>query len=97
MKLKQIISSHFANYSEAWEMNRLLDIGAIQPILSKTFDLEDTGEAAYQVHHNMHEGKLGVLCLASGAGQGITDPEKRERIGEDKITLFQRHAASLES
>jgi len=97
MKLKQIISSHFANYMEAWEMNRLLDIGAIQPILSKTFSLEDTAEAANQVHHNMHEGKLGILCLASGERQGITDPEKRERIGEDKITLFQRHAASLES
>lgn len=97
MKLKQIISSHFANYMEAWEMNRLLDIGAIQPTLSKTFSLEDTAEAANQVHHNMHEGKLGILCLASGERQGITDPEKRERIGEDKITLFQRHAASLES
>jgi hypothetical protein len=22
----------------------------------------------------------------------VTDPEKRERIGEDRITLFQRHA-----
>lgn len=97
MKLKQIISSHFANYSEAWEMNRLLDMGAIQPILSKTFDLESTGEAANQVHHNMHEGKLGVLCLSPEEGQGITDPEKRDRIGEDKITLFQRHAQSLEA
>ncbi len=97
MKLKQIISSHFANYSEAWEMNRLLDTGAIHPILSKTFTLDDTAEAANQVHHNLHEGKLGILCLAPGERQGITDPEKRERIGEDKITLFQRHAASLEN
>ena len=77
-------------------MNRLLDQGRIQPILSKTFALTDTGEAAFQVHHNQHEGKLGVLCLAPEAGMGITDPEKREVIGEDKITLFQRHAQSLE-
>ena len=97
MKLKQIVSSHFANYSEAWQMNRLLDMGAIQPILSKTFTLENTAEAAFQVHKNLHEGKLGVLCLAPGPGQGITDPEKRDRIGEDKITLFQRHAQSLEA
>ena len=96
MRLKQIVSSHFANYSEAWEMNRLLDQGRIQPILSKTFALTETGEAAFQVHHNQHEGKLGVLCLAPEAGMGITDPEKRELIGEDKITLFQRHAQSLE-
>ena len=45
-------------------MNRLLDQGQIQPILSKTFALAETGEAANQVHHNQHEGKLGVLCLA---------------------------------
>ena len=30
MRLKQIVSSHFANYSEAWEMNRLLDQGQIR-------------------------------------------------------------------
>jgi crotonyl-CoA reductase len=92
MKLKKILSSHFANYSEAWEMNRLIDRGAIQPLLSGTYRLEETGEAAYQIHHNLHEGKLGVLCLAPEAGLGITDGDKRERIGEDRITLFRRHA-----
>ena len=97
MRLKQIVSSHFANYAEAWEMNQLISKGRIQPILSKTFDLVGTGEAAYQVHHNQHEGKLGVLCLAPESGLGITNPEKREAIGENKITLFQRHAASLEN
>ena len=97
MRLKQILSSHFANYAEAWAMNRLIDQGRIQPILSKTFTLDETGLAAWQVHHNLHEGKLGVLCLADEPGQGITDPEKRERVGEDRITLFARHAASLEA
>lgn len=95
MKLKRIVSSHFANYREAWDMNRLIDLGAIQPILSATYKLEDIGEASYQVHHNLHEGKLGILCLAPEEGQGISDPEKRARIGEDKITAFARHAASL--
>jgi crotonyl-CoA reductase len=32
-----------------------------------------------------------VLCLARSEGQGISDPDKRERIGEDKITRFRRH------
>lgn len=96
MRLKQIVSSHFANYAEAWEMNRLIDQGRIQPTLSKTFSLVDVGEAAYQVHHNQHEGKLGVLCLAPEVGLGISNPEKREAIGENKITLFQRHTESLE-
>jgi crotonyl-CoA reductase len=92
MKLKRIVSSHFANYQEAWDMNRLIDRGAIQPVMSEVFPLDQVGEAALKVHHNRGEGKLGVLCLAPEAGQGITDPDKREAIGEDKITLYQRHA-----
>ena len=94
MKLKQIVSSHFANYGEAYQMNRLISRGAIQPTLSDVFTLEDVGTATYQVHHNLHEGKLGVRCLAPEPGMGITDPERREQIGEDRITRFQRHLAS---
>ena len=92
MKLKRIVSSHFANYQEAWQMNRLISNGVIQPVMSEVFPLEQVGEAALKVHRNQGEGKIGVLCLAPEAGQGITDPEKRARIGEDKITLYQRHA-----
>jgi crotonyl-CoA reductase len=92
MKLKSIISSHFANYQEAWEMNRLIDKGAIQPVMSEVFALDQVGDAALKVHHNEAEGKIGVLCLAPEAGMGVTDPDKREAIGEDKITLYQRHA-----
>ncbi|MCB0975830.1 MAG: zinc-binding dehydrogenase, partial [Acidimicrobiales bacterium] len=91
MKLKRIVSSHFANYQEAWNANRLVCEGKIQPLLSRTYSLEETGEAALAVHRNQIEGKAGVLCLAPEKGLGIDDPEMRERIGEDKITLFQRH------
>ena len=52
---------------------------------------EQTGEAAYQVHKNLAEGKVGVLCLAPEEGLGVTDPELRER-HVDQITLFRRHA-----
>jgi crotonyl-CoA reductase len=92
MKLKSIVSSHFANYQEAWEMNRLIDKGAIHPVMSEVFTLDQVGEAALKVHHNEAEGKIAVLCMAPEAGQGISDPAKREAIGEDKITLYQRHA-----
>src|SRR5687767_3425772 len=44
MKLKSIKSSHFANYKEAWEANRLVQKGMIQPILSAVYPLEQTGE-----------------------------------------------------
>lgn len=91
MKLKRIISSHFANYHEAWNANELIREGRIQPMLSRTYQLEETGEAALAVHRNQVEGKAGVLCLAPEAGLGIADPELREKIGEDRITLFQRH------
>ncbi|MFN3255913.1 MAG: crotonyl-CoA carboxylase/reductase [Ilumatobacter sp.] len=93
MKLKRLIGSHFANYAESYQANRLIDQGRIQPLLSATYDLEHVGEASLAVHHNEAEGKLGVLCLAPSEGLGISDPEKRERIGEDKITMFRSPVA----
>ncbi len=89
MKLKKLMASHFANYQEAWQANRLIDMGRIHPLLSDTYTLEQTGVAARKIHRNEHEGKLGILCLAPEEGLGIDDPEKRARIGEDRITLFR--------
>ncbi len=89
MKLKKLLSSHFANYAESWAANKLLCDGKIQPLLTDTYALDQVGEAALAVHHNEAEGKLGVLCLAPEAGQGISDPERRAEIGEDKITVFR--------
>ncbi|MFI6439117.1 crotonyl-CoA carboxylase/reductase [Streptomyces sp. NPDC050759] len=77
MSLKRIIGSHFANYREAWEANRLIAKGKIHPTLSKVYSLEETGQAAYDVHRNLHQGKVGVLCLAPEEGLGVRDEEKR--------------------
>ncbi|MGO9457701.1 MAG: crotonyl-CoA carboxylase/reductase [Acidimicrobiales bacterium] len=90
MKLKTIKGSHFANYREAWDANRLVCEGKILPPLSAVFPLTEVGEAAAQVHKNLHEGKIGVLCLAPGEGLGVEDPELRARVGEDRLTLFRR-------
>jgi len=79
MSLKRIIGSHFANYREAWEANRLVARGRIHPTLSRTYALEDTGQAAFDVHDNRHQGKVGVLCLAPAEGLGVTDHELRAR------------------
>ncbi|MDQ4095099.1 MAG: crotonyl-CoA carboxylase/reductase [Actinomycetota bacterium] len=89
MLLKSIIGSHFANYKEAWEANRLIDLGMIHPILSKTYTLEDTAEAAWQVHQNLHKGKIGIRVLAPEDGLGVQDEEKRARFA-DKIEVFKR-------
>ena len=92
MKLKSIIGSHFANYREAWEANQLICDGMVLPPLSAVYTLDEVGDAAYQVHKNLHEGKIGVLCAAPAEGLGIDDPEKRAAIGEDRLTIFRRHA-----
>ena len=89
MRLKNLVGSHFANYKEAWEANRLISKGMIHPVLSQVFSLADTGEAAFQVHHNMHEGKIGVLALAPSEGLGVTDQALRDRCG-DQLHLFRR-------
>ncbi len=83
MNLKNILGSHFANYNEAWAANRLVAKGMIHPILSKTYPLEDVGEAAYQVHHNLHTGKIGILVGATEEGTGIRDDELRARHADD--------------
>src|SRR6202522_797094 len=93
MKLKTIKGSHFANYREAWDANQLIADGKVLPPLSAVYPLEQVGEAAYQVHHNLHEGKIGVLCLAPVEGLGIDHPELRATVGQDRITLFRRHGA----
>ncbi|MDH6706177.1 crotonyl-CoA reductase [Kitasatospora sp. MAA19] len=79
MSLKRIVGSHFANYREAFEANRLIAKGRIHPTLSKVYSLEETGQAALDVHHNKHQGKVGVLCLAPEEGLGVRDAEFRAR------------------
>ena len=79
MNLKRIIGSHFANYREAWEANRLINRGLVHPTLSKTYPLPETGQAALEVHHNQHQGKVGVLCLSPEEGLGVRDHAMREQ------------------
>lgn len=88
MNLKRIISSHFANYRESWEANRLIAKGMIHPTLSRTYGLEDVGQAALDVHHNTHQGKVGVLCLAPEEGLGVRNQELRGT-HEDAINRFR--------
>lgn len=88
MNLKRIVGSHFANYREAWEANDLIARGIIHPTLSRTYALDEVGQAAHDVHRNVHQGKVGVLALAPEAGLGVTDPETRARY-ETEINRFR--------
>lgn len=89
MNLKRIVGSHFANYREAYEANRLIAKGLVHPTLSKTFALADSGQAAYEVLHNLHQGKVAVLALAQSAGLGVTNLELRAK-HIDAINRFRQ-------
>ena len=90
MKLKTIKGTHFANYREAWAANQTLIDGRVVPPLSAVFALEQVGEATYEVHHNRHEGKIGVLCAAPREGLGVRDEAARASLG-NRLTIFRRH------
>jgi crotonyl-CoA reductase len=79
MTLKRIVGSHFANYRESWEANRLISKGYIHPTLSRVYPLDETGQAAYDVHKNLHQGKVGVLCLSPEEGLGVRNAELRAK------------------
>ncbi|BCJ55967.1 crotonyl-CoA reductase [Actinoplanes sp. NBRC 14428] len=78
MRLKRIIGTHFANYREAWEANRLIAKAMVHPTLSMVYGLEQTSDAVREVHANRHNGKVGVLCLAPAEGLGVEDTALRE-------------------
>jgi crotonyl-CoA reductase len=92
MKTKRIIGSHGATLQEAKESNRLIEMGRIQPALSKVAALDDVAQATHELDLNQHVGKVGILCLAEEEGLGIEDPEFRAQIGEDKVALFRKYA-----
>jgi len=79
MSLKRIIGSHFANYREAWQANRLIAKGMIHPTISAVYPMDKTGQAALDVHRNLHHGKVAVLCLAPHEGLGVRDHLLREK------------------
>jgi crotonyl-CoA reductase len=88
MNLKRVIGSHFGNYREAWEANRLIVSGKVHPTLSRTYPLVEAGQATLDVHSNAHQGKVGVLCLAPSEGLGVSDDQLRERLAE-QINRFR--------
>ena len=77
MFAKSIVGSHLANYREGWAANELCRAGRTHPILSRSYPLGEAGQACDDVHDNAHLGKVGVLCLAEGEGEGVLDDELR--------------------
>jgi len=47
--------------------------------MSVVYPLADAGQAALDVHRNLHHGKVGILCLAPQEGLGVRDHQLREK------------------
>jgi crotonyl-CoA reductase len=95
MKLKRVIGSHVANLQEQWDANRLVELGHVAPTMSAVYTLADVAEATRLVQSNRHIGKVAVLCLAPERGLGVTDPELRARLGEDRLNPLRGFTPAL--
>ena len=85
MNLKRIISSHFANYREAWEANSLIKRGLIHPTLSKAYVLEDVGQAAARRAPEPAPGQGGgAVPGARGGPRGLQPRDAREAAAQDQ-------------
>ena len=72
MKQKQIVGSHFANAYECHKANELIESGAIRPVLWRTLDFDQVGEAHQLMKDNRHLGKIAILVGAESEGLGKT-------------------------
>ena len=84
MKLKQIIGSHGANSGAAGHQPTARS-GALVPTMSAVYPLAEAAEACRIVQTSRQVGKVAVLCMAPEPGLGVTDPDLRGRIGEDRL------------
>ena len=71
MNLKRIISSHFANYRESWEANRLIAKGKIHPTLSQDLHPGERrpGRAGRPPQHPSGQGRRPLPGPPGGAGR----------------------------
>src|SRR5229473_2213325 len=69
MRQKRFQGSHFANDEQAYEFNRLVLDGKINPCLSKTFAFDEIGTSHQAMHENSApEGNMVALVGAPKAG-----------------------------
>ena len=69
MRQKRLQGSHFANTEQSAEFNQMVDSGAIDPALSRTFPLSEIGEAHQLMYENRHpEGNMVIMINAIREG-----------------------------
>ena len=93
MKLKTIKGSHFANYREAWEANRLICEGKILPPLSAVYTLDRWARRPTRSTTTCTRARSGSCAWPPRRAWASTTRTCVQRVGEDRITLFRRHEA----
>ena len=88
MSLKRIVGSHFANYREAWEANRLVAKGKIHPTLSKVYTPGGHRPGRLRRAPQPPPGQGRRAGLAPEEGLGVRDEELRAQ-HIDAINLFR--------
>ena len=87
MNLKRIVGSHFANYRESWEANRLIAKGRVHPTLSRT--LPAGGDRAGRLRRPPQpapgQGRR-ALPRAHAEGLGVRDPDTAWRATSTRST-----------
>ena len=87
------VVSHFANYQEAWDMNRLIDQGAhpARHVGGLRARAGRRGRPRRPPQRGRGQARRAAAWPPRRASASPT-PRSASAIGEDKITLFQRHA-----
>ena len=63
--------------------------GLIHPTLSKVYPLDETGQAALDVHRNAHQGKVGVLALVARRRDWASSTTSGARSTSTEINRFR--------
>jgi crotonyl-CoA carboxylase/reductase len=80
MRQKRFQGSHFANDEQSAGINRLVDSGAVDPCLSRTFAFAETGECHQLMRDNLHpNGNMAILVNAPRPGLRTLDEVRAAR------------------
>jgi hypothetical protein len=87
MNLKRIVGSHFANYREAWEANRLIAKGLIHPTLSQVYpmDRDRAGRVRRAPQRPPGQGRRPLPGARRGPGGPRHRPAGPTRTGDQPI------------
>ena len=92
MKLKTIKGSHFANYREAWDANRLICDGKVLPAALGGLPARPRwARRPTRCTTTCTRARSACSAWPPTKAWASTTPSCAPKVGEDRITLFRRH------